>query len=500
MSNWNLKPAHEVARAVAAGEASARDVTDSCLAAIRRVEPETQAFLSVLDARARKRADAVDSMRAQGAPLPPLAGVPVALKDNIVMAGQETTCASKILKGFRPPYNATVVDLLETAGAIILGKTNLDEFGMGSTTENSAFQTTRNPWDTGRVPGGSSGGSAAAVAAGETVAAIGSDTGGSIRQPAAFCGAVGFKPTYGRVSRYGLVAFASSLDQIGPITRNTRDAALLMSVLARHDPLDSTSVNRPTPDYVESLNGGIDGLAIGRPVELFGESLEEGPRAAVEAALDRCREMGARVVDVSLPNLKHALAVFYILAPCEASSNLARFDGVRFGHRTEKDTDMVEMFLHTRAEGFGPEVKRRIMIGTYALSSGYYDAWYKKAQQVRTLLRRDFDAAFAQCDVLMSPVAPTVAYRVGERIDDPLKMWLGDACTAPVNLAGLPAMSLPCGFSDGLPVGLQIIGKAFDESTVLRAGHAYEQATDWHTRFSPLALRANGESAPGSEG
>lgn len=476
MPTWNTKPAHEIVEAIRDGNVTARAVTEACLTAIREKDGEIHAFLKVLEDRALKQADAVDSLRASGEELPPLAGVPLALKDNMALRGVETTCASKMLEGWKPPYNATAVDLLESAGAVIVGKANMDEFAMGSSTENSAFGPTRNPCDTSRVPGGSSGGSAAAVAAGLAVVGIGSDTGGSIRQPGAYCGVVGMKPTYGRVSRYGLVAFASSLDQIGPFTRNVRDAALLMNVLARHDPLDSTSVNRTAPDYTAALTGDVKGLTIGRPVELFGEGMEPGTRAAVEAALARYEELGAKVVDVSLPHVNHSLAVYYIIAPSEASSNLARYDGVRYGHRTPKDVDMIEMFRQSREEGFGEEVKRRIMIGTYALSSGYYDAWYKKAQQVRTLIRQDFDAAFAQCDVLMSATAPDVAFPLGARTDDPYKMWLADIYTIPANLAGLPGMSIPCGQSDGLPVGLQIIARPWDEEMMFRVAEAYAGA------------------------
>jgi len=488
MSNWNTRPAHEIVAAISNGDTTAREVVSGSLSAIERADPAVRSFLRVMGDAALLRAEAIDALRAAGKPLPPLAGVPVALKDNMAMRGVETTCASKILKGWKPPYDATAVERLEAAGAIIVGKSNMDEFAMGSSTENSAYQVTRNPWDTDRVPGGSSGGSAAAVAAGETAVGIGSDTGGSIRQPASFCGVVGLKPTYGRISRYGLVAFASSLDQIGPLTRDVRDSALVLSVMAGHDPNDSTSICEPPPDFQAALEGGARGLRIGRPVELYGEGLEAGTLAAVTAALDRYKELGATVVDVSLPHLRYSLPVYYIIAPSEASSNLARYDGVRYGHRTEKDTGMIDMFLLTRQEGFGPEVKRRIMIGTYALSSGYYDAWYKKAQQVRTLIRRDFDAAFAKCDILMTPTSPIPAFRVGELVDDPYQMWLSDICTIPVNLAGLPAISIPAGFSKGLPVGLQIIGKPLDECGILGAAYAFEQSTNWHERLAPLAM------------
>ncbi|HEY3269103.1 MAG TPA: Asp-tRNA(Asn)/Glu-tRNA(Gln) amidotransferase subunit GatA [Armatimonadota bacterium] len=483
--NWTTAPAHEIVAAIEAGDVTARAVTEASLERARAVEPAVHSFLLRLEDRALQRADAVDAQRKAGEPLPPLAGAPLALKDNMAMRGVETTCASKILAGWKPPYDATVVRRLEEAGAVIVGKANMDEFAMGSSTENSAYSVTRNPWDVNHVPGGSSGGSAAAVAAGEAAVALGSDTGGSIRQPASFCGVVGVKPTYGRVSRYGLVAFASSLDQIGPLTRDVEDAALLLNAISGRDPLDSTSVDVSVPDFRAALTGDVRGLTIGKPAELYGDGLEDGTRLAVEAALQRYVELGAKVVDVSLPYLRYSLPVYYIIAPSEASSNLARYDGVRYGHRTDKDADLIEMYLLTRQEGFGAEVKRRIMIGTYCLSSGYYDAWYKKAQQVRTLIRRDFDAAFDRCDVLMTPTSPIPAFGVGEKTDDPYQMWLADVCTIPVNLAGLPGMALPCGFSGRLPVGLQIIAKPFDEETMLRAAHAYEQTTDWHKMTAP---------------
>jgi aspartyl-tRNA(Asn)/glutamyl-tRNA(Gln) amidotransferase subunit A len=485
MTHWNELPAHELVAAVRSGRVTARTVVEASLAAVAAREPRVKALLGVLEERALARADAIDADIRAGRDAGPLAGVPVVIKANMCLEGVETNCGSRILEGWRPPYTGTVPSLLENAGAVIVGVANMDEFAMGSSTENSAWHVTRNPWDTSRVPGGSSGGSAAAVASGEVPLAMGSDTGGSIRQPASFCGIVGVKPTYGRVSRYGLVAYASSLDQIGPLARDVRDAALALNVIGRHDPLDSTSVAMDTPDYTAALTGDIRGLVVGRPVELFTDALDPQTSAGLAEAFEQLEALGATVTDISLPTLPHALAAYYIIAPSEASSNLARYDGVRYGHRTSVDTDMIEMFRKTREEGFGAEVKRRIMIGTYCLSSGYYDAWYKKAQQVRTLIRRDFEAAFSRCDVLVTPTSPMLPFGVGERVDDPYRMYLADICTIPVNLAGLPAMSLPCGFGDGLPVGMQIIARPFDEPTMLRVGHAYEQATDWHRRRPP---------------
>ncbi len=475
--------ARELADKIKAREVSAREVADAFLRRIEATDGDVRAFVTVTADQARAAADAVDRRLAAGEAVGPLAGVPVALKDNLCTAGVETTCSSKILRGFVPPYNATVVEKLRAAGAVALGKANMDEFAMGSSTENSALFTTRNPWDRSRVPGGSSGGSAAAVAAGEAPVALGSDTGGSIRQPAAFCGLVGLKPTYGRVSRYGLVAFASSLDQIGPIARRVEDAALLLSVVAGHDRCDSTSVPRPVPDYRALLTGDVRGLRVGVPSEYFAEGVAPDVREAVTAAIEVLRSLGAQIRAVSLPYTEYALPAYYILAPAEASSNLARYDGVRYGHRTERATNHVDLFEKTREEGFGAEVKQRIMIGTYALSAGYYDAFYLKAQKVRTLVQRDFDQAWQTCDALVTPTAPTVAFGIGEKVDDPLAMKLSDILTIPANMAGIPALSLPCGFSpDGLPIGMQLMGPAFSEETLLRIAHAYEQATDWHTR------------------
>ncbi len=478
--------ARELHRRLAAGEISAAEVARACLERIDAVEPEVRAFITVTGERLLAEAERIDAARRDGEALQPLGGLPVAIKDNIVARGVATTCASRILENFVPPYDATVVERLAAAGACLAGKTNMDEFAMGSSCENSAFFPTRNPWDPKRVPGGSSGGSAAAVAAGEAVFALGSDTGGSIRQPAAFCGIVGMKPTYGRVSRYGLVAFASSLDQIGPLTRDVTDCALVLNAICGHDPRDNTSAPEPVPDFTDSLTGEVRGLRVGVPREYFGEGIDPEVKGAVGAAIDLFAELGAQVDECSLPHTEYALAAYYLIAPAEASSNLARYDGVRYGHRAAAG-DFVTMYKKTRQEGFGPEVRRRIMLGTYALSAGYYDAYYKKASQARTLIRRDFEQAFERFDVLVTPTSPVTAFKLGERAADPLAMYLADVCTIPVNLAGLPAVSIPCGFQEGLPVGLQIIGRAFDERTVLRAAYAFEQHTDFHRRRPPLA-------------
>ncbi|MCL6616847.1 MAG: Asp-tRNA(Asn)/Glu-tRNA(Gln) amidotransferase subunit GatA, partial [Anoxybacillus ayderensis] len=415
-----------------------------------------------------------------------LFGMPIGIKDNIVTKGLRTTCASKILYNFDPIYDATVMERLHEADAITIGKLNMDEFAMGSSTENSGFQLTRNPWDLERVPGGSSGGSAAAVAAGEVPFALGSDTGGSIRQPAAFCGVVGLKPTYGRVSRYGLVAFASSLDQIGPITRNVEDNAYLLQVISGVDPMDSTSANVDVPDYVSALTGDIQGLKIAVPKEYLGEGVSEEVRQSVLNALKVLEGLGATWEEASLPHSKYALATYYLLASSEASANLARFDGVRYGYRTDNAKNLIDMYKQTRSEGFGNEVKRRIMLGTFALSSGYYDAYYKKAQKVRTLIKQDFENVFEKYDVIIGPTTPTPAFKIGEKTSDPLTMYANDILTIPVNLAGVPGISVPCGFVNGLPVGLQIIGKHFDESTIYRVAHAFEQATDYHKQKPTL--------------
>jgi aspartyl-tRNA(Asn)/glutamyl-tRNA(Gln) amidotransferase subunit A len=462
------------------GEVSAREVTQSLLDRIRAVDDKLKAYLWLNPDDAMTQADAVDRSGAtkNGKSL---AGIPIAIKDVINVQGQPCTCGSKILKRYASVYDATVVTRLRDAGAVLLGRTNMDEFAMGSSTENSSWNVTRNPWDLSRIPGGSSGGSAAAVTAEAAVAALGSDTGGSIRQPAALCGCVGLKPTYGRVSRYGLVAFASSLDQIGPFTRTVADAALLLRVIAGHDACDSTSVADKTPDYAAALRGDVKGLRIGLPKEYFIAGLDPEVETAVCAAIAKLQELGGELVEISLPHTEYAVAVYYLIATAEASANLARFDGVRYGTRVAGD-DVLEMYGKTRGAGFGAEVKRRIMLGTYALSAGYYDAYYLRAQKVRTLIRRDFETAFTKCDVVVTPTTPTPAFKIGEKTDDPLQMYLSDIFTISANLAGICGVSLPCGFTTNpkLPIGLQILGKALDEETILRVAHAYEQATDWH--------------------
>jgi len=478
---------HELAAAYRRGDTTPGAVADAYLARIAALEGRVGAYLTVTAEAARAAARAADDRFARRAPLGPLDGVPIALKDVLCTAGVPTTCGSRILESFVPPYDATVVSRLRRAGAVFLGKTNMDEFAMGSSTEHSAFKPTRNPWDLERVPGGSSGGSAAAVAGELAAAGLGTDTGGSVRQPAAFCGTVGLKPTYGRVSRYGLIAFASSLDQVGTFTRTVRDCALLLGAIAGADPCDSTSVDRPVPDYVAQLERGVAGLRIGVPREYFAEGLDPDVRSAVEEAVATLRGLGAATRDLSLPTTDHGIAVYYIIAPAEASSNLARYDGVKYGLRAPGGRDLVEMESRTRAAGFGAEVKRRIMLGTYALSAGYHEAYYGRAQKVRTLVRRDFDRAFAEVDLIVAPTTPGVAFRIGEK-EDPLAMYLNDVFTVPSSLAGLPAVSVRCGFSRaGLPIGLQLIGKAFDEPTVLAAAHAYERATSWAERRPAIA-------------
>jgi aspartyl-tRNA(Asn)/glutamyl-tRNA(Gln) amidotransferase subunit A len=454
-------------------EVSSRELTEAALNRIERLDDTVKAFITVTRDEAITAAATIDARRMNNENLGPLAGVPMAFKDNMCTKGVRTTCSSKILHNFVPPYDATVVEQLREAGAVSLGKTNLDEFAMGSSTENSAFFTTRNPWDITRVPGGSSGGSAAAVAADEAMFALGSDTGGSIRQPAAFCGVVGMKPTYGRISRYGLIAFASSLDQIGPFTKDITDCALVLNSIAKHDPRDTTSADVVTPDYAAGLNGDVKGMKIGVPKEYFAQGIDTEVKAAVRKALDVLLSLGAEAEEISLPHTEYGIPVYYLIAPAEASSNLARYDGVQYGYRAEAD-NLIDMYKKTRSEGFGVEVKRRIMLGTYALSSGYYDAYYLKALKVRTLIKQDFDEAFKKFDVILTPTTPSTAFVAGT-VDDPLTMYLNDICTIPVNLAGLPALSMLCGFADGLPVGLQLIGKHFDESTILRVGYAYEQ-------------------------
>ncbi|MBF0558218.1 MAG: Asp-tRNA(Asn)/Glu-tRNA(Gln) amidotransferase subunit GatA [Nitrospirae bacterium] len=466
-------------------EITARDVIDDTYKRIDEVEDRVKAFITLTRDDAYRMADnAGDTIKSGKSSL--LAGVPIAVKDNMCTKGVLTTCASKMLYNFVPPYESTVTGRLSAQNYVLVGKTNLDEFAMGSSTENSSFHTTKNPWNLECVPGGSSGGSAAAVAADECIAALGSDTGGSIRQPASLCGVVGLKPTYGRVSRYGLVAFASSLDQIGPITKNVTDAAIIMNAIGGHDPSDSTSAPLELPDFALSLGQDIKGLKIGIPKEYFVEGMNEDVEASVRAAIRKLESLGAVIVEVSLPHTGYAIATYYLLATSEASSNLARYDGVKYGFRAD-GKDLLDMYMNTRAQGFGPEVKRRIMLGTYALSAGYYDAYYKKAQQVRTLIKQDFDKAFTQADVIITPTSPSAAFRIGEKATDPLQMYLSDIFTISINLAGVPAMSLPCGFTkDNLPVGLQIIGKHFDEQTIFKVAYAYEQSTDWHTRRPKL--------------
>jgi len=460
------------------GEVSARELTDQHLSRIETAEPSLHAYLEVTAERARSDADRIDAARSAGEDLPPLAGVPLAIKDNLCTKGVTTTCASRMLEGFVPPYESTVTGKLWDAGAVLLGKTNLDEFAMGGSTETSAFGPTANPWNLDHVPGGSSGGSAAAVAAGECMAALGSDTGGSIRQPASFCGVVGLKPTYGRISRYGLVAFASSLDQVGPFTSNVADAAALLQVMAGHDPRDSTSLKAPVPDYSADLGKPIKGLKVGLVRECFEqEGLDPQVKASVMAAAHQLQSLGAELVDVSCPRFTDGIATYYVIAPSEASANLARYDGVKYGYRAEDAESLAVMTARSRAEAFGSEVQRRILIGTYALSAGYVDAYYKKAQQVRTLIRRDFDAAYQSVDVLLTPTAPTTSFRNGAHADDPLAMYLADLLTIPANLAGLPAISVPCGFDQaGLPIGVQLIGNVLEESKLLQVAHQYEQS------------------------
>jgi len=478
---------HELHEKLVKKEVSATEILQAVLRRVDEVEGRVGAYLTLTPESALSQAQAVDQALARGEPIGSLAGIPIALKDNLCTEGIRTTCSSKILENFVPPYDATVVSRLKAAGAVLLGKTNLDEFAMGSSTENSAFKTTKNPWRLDRTPGGSSGGSAAAVAADECIAALGSDTGGSIRQPAACCGVVGFKPTYGRVSRFGLIAFASSLDQIGPLCKDVLDAALLLGGIAGYDPLDTTCATHAVENFTASLREGVRGLQIGVPREYFVAGLDPEVSRAVRRAMETYEELGAKMVEVSLPHTDFAVATYYILATAEASSNLARYDGVRFGYRTDEAKSLLEMYSKTRGEGFGPEVKRRIMLGTYALSSGYYDAFYRKAQQVRTLLKRDFDLAFERVDLLLTPTAPTVAFPLGEKIEDPLQMYLSDIFTISVNLAGIPAISLPCGFSgEGLPVGLQLIGRPFGEALLLSAAHSFEEATPELRRRTPL--------------
>lgn len=477
----------ELSEKLAAGECTSVEVVNEVLASIDAHDGKVGAYLTIDREAALAEARQADERRAAGEKLPML-GIPVAIKDLLNVKGQPCTCSSRILEGYTAPYDATVISRLREAGAVLLGRVNMDEFAMGSSTENAALGKTSNPWNIAHVPGGSSGGSAACVAADEAICSLGSDTGGSIRQPAAFCGCVGLKPTYGRVSRYGLTAFASSLDQIGPLTKTVKDSAILLEAISGHDRMDSSSINAEVPAYGEKLteDTSLAGMKLGLPKEYFVEGMDPEVEKAVRDAVEHCKSLGAEIVDVSLPNAKYAIAVYYIIATAEASANLARFDGIRYGMRID-GKDPSELYGKTRAAGFGPEVKRRIILGTYVLSSGYYDAYYKKAQKVRTLIRDDFTRVFEQCDAILAPVTPTPAYRKGEKADDPLKMYLDDILTTPINLAGNCALSVPCGFaSSGLPIGLQIIGDAFQEETILKVGHAYEQTTDWHKQRPSL--------------
>lgn len=485
----------ELVPRLARREISARDIAQACLDHVRRVDGRLHAFLHLDEADVLAQADQADAALRQGVTHRerPLLGIPIGMKDVLAVRGQPLTCGSRILEKFIAPYDATVTERLRAAGAILFGRLNMDEFAMGSSTENSAFGFTRNPWDTTRIPGGSSGGSAAAVAADTCIATLGSDTGGSIRQPAALCNVVGVKPTYGRVSRYGLVAFASSLDQIGPFAKCVQDAARVLEVISGHDRRDSTSVPEPVPAYAQLDSGALKGLRLGLPKEYFISGLDPEVESAVRRALDQLIQLGAEPVEISLPHTEYAVATYYIVATAEASANLARFDGVRYGLRAE-GADPIKMYCRTRGQGFGAEVKRRIILGTYVLSSGYYDAYYLRAQKVRTLIRNDFLAAYEKVDAIVTPTTPTPAFRAGEKTDDPLQMYLSDIFTISCNLAGIPGLSLPCGFTaktadrPELPIGLQILGRPFGESALLRVAHAYEQATDWHRRKSPLAL------------
>lgn len=477
---------HELRGKLKSREVSSVELTDAIFRRIAATEEKLHSFITLCRDSAAIEAKSADERLKTEKNSSPLLGIPVALKDIFLTQGILTTCASKILGNFVPPYDGTVVRRLKEAGAVLVGKTNMDEFAMGSSTENSAFFATRNPWNLDRVPGGSSGGSAAAVAADQCLASLGTDTGGSIRQPAACCGIVGVKPTYGRVSRYGIIAFASSLDQVGPMTKDVTDCALLLEAVAGHDPSDSTSVNVPVPHYTSHLNGDVKELRVGIPKEYFIAGMQPEVERAVKEGIRVLEKNGIKIEEVTLPHTEYAVAVYYIIATAEASSNLARYDGMKYGYRASGG-DLTETYMKTRREGFGAEVKRRIMLGTYALSAGYYDAYYLKAQKVRTLIKRDFTEAFKKCAAIITPTAPTTAFKIGEKTQDPLQMYLSDVFTISVNLAGLPALSLPCGFdSEGLPIGMQIIGKQFDETTILRIGYAFEQATEWHKRKPPL--------------
>ena len=480
------QPAHVLHDMLVNNEITSLELTEAILSRIDEVEGDVKAYLTLTRDEAIAQAKAVDEKIARGEKISFLEGIPGGIKDNICTKGVKTTCASKILQNFVPPYSATVVNKLNAENAVILGKTNLDEFAMGGSTENSAYFPTRNPWNTECVPGGSSGGSAAAVAAGTAVWAIGSDTGGSIRQPASFCGVVGMKPTYGRVSRYGLVAYASSLDQIGPITKDVTDCAHILNIIAGHDDMDSTCVNEAVPDYTKALVEDVKGLKIGIPKEYFVDGMDTDVEKAIRDSIKKLEELGAEVVEISLPNTAHAISTYYLIAPAEAATNLERYDGVSYGERAD-GVDIVDMMTNTRSQYFGEEVKRRIMIGNYALSAGYYDAYYLKALKVRRLVKEDYDKAFEKVDVIVCPTAPSPAYKIGEKIDNPLEMYLQDVCTVPLNLAGLPGISVPCGFSSkGMPIGMQLIGKPLDEATLIRTAYTYEQSQDFHKSRAAL--------------
>lgn len=480
------QPAHVLHDMLVKKEVTSKEITEDVLKRIDEVEDDVKAYLLVTSEEALKQAAVADEKIAKGGEISFLEGIPGAIKDNICTKGVRTTCASKILENFVPPYDATVMKKLKAESPVILGKVNMDEFAMGGSTENSGFHPTHNPWNTDCVPGGSSGGSAAAVGAGTAIWALGSDTGGSIRQPASFCGVVGMKPTYGRVSRYGLVAYASSLDQIGPLTRDVTDCANLMNVIAGADEMDSTCSKAAVPDYTKALTEDVKGMKIGLPKEYFTEGMNPDVEKTVKAAIEKFREMGAEIVEISLPHTDYAISTYYLIAPAEAATNLERYDGISYGARVD-GADVVELMTNTRSAKFGDEVKRRIMIGNYALSAGYYDAYYLKALKVRTLVQQDYTEAFKKVDLIMAPTAPTPAFKMGELISDPLQMYLQDICTVPLNLAGLPGISVPCGFSsDNLPIGLQIIGKPLDEETILRAAYAYEQTQDFHGKIAPL--------------
>lgn len=482
MSELHCQSLVDLSNLLASGTCSSVELVDDVLGAIDRADGEIGAYLSLDREGALAQAREADTARAKGGG-DPLLGIPIAIKDLLNVKGQPCGCASKLLNGFVSPYDATSMARLRERGAVFLGRVNMDEFAMGGSTENSGIQVTRNPWDVSRVPGGSSGGSAAAVGGHLAVASVGSDTGGSVRQPAAFCGCVGLKPTYGRISRFGLTAFASSLDQVGPLTKRVEDAAILLQAMAGHDPLDSTSVDVPVPDYRAGFTKSLEGVTLGLPAEYFIDGMNVEVERAVRDAVEHCTSLGATIVDVSLPHTSYAIATYYVIATAEASANLARFDGVRYGARVEGGNP-IEMVSNTRASGFGEEVKRRVLLGTYVLSSGYYDAYYVRAQKVRTLIRRDFEAAFSTCDALLTPTAPHPAFPIGDMVDDPLQMYLCDIFTVTANLAGICGLSVPCGFSsDGLPIGMQLLGPAFAEERILNIGHAYEQTTEWHQRM-----------------